>query len=375
MPRIIQWADGLGYDEIARMLVDKGTYGLQTLRPPGYPTVMAAVYAAFGKSLLTLRVVEAILGTIAVGLIGLIGSRWFGHRAGLLAATLAALHPLLAFLPSSQYSENVAVLAITLVLWTAFAAYQSGRWWQWAVAGALCGATTLIRPNVVTMFIGLAIGFAVVFLHERRNWLPPLVITACALILTVAPWIVRNHQVHDRWYFISSGGGRQFWFGNNPWTTGATSVLPQPDSAMSAHLLQLPNEFAQERYLYRKGVEFIREQPGRAARLYLVKLANLFALYPETLSRRFENRWSQGVQAVASIVIFAGALLGLSRARNTPAAWPLIGAVTGFALVNALFFGGLRYRMVIEPCLLLMAGLGWATVWERVFKRPTSKRC
>jgi len=35
-----------------------------------------------------------------------------------------------------------------------------------------------------------------------------------------------------------------------------------------------------------------------------------------------------------------------------------------FALVNAVFFASMRYRMAFEPCLLLMAGLGWAIAFR-----------
>ena len=72
-------------------------------------------------------------------------------------------------------------------------------------------------------------------------------------------------------------------------------------------------------------------------------------------------RWTQGL---ASVAIYVGALLAFRRWRAEPAVWPLTASIVTFSLVNALYYRVLRYRMVIEPCLLLMAGLGWASVWE-----------
>jgi len=135
---------------------------------------------------------------------------------------------------------------------------------------------------------------------------------------------------------------------------------------MEAEIERLPDDFAVEAYFYRKGQEFVHAQPARAAWLYVVKLGNLFALYPETKSRTFINDWSRWSQALSSLVIYAGTLLGLARWREEPALWPLGGAVVSFALVNALFFSCMRYRMAFEPCLLLIAGLGWASVWSRL---------
>jgi 4-amino-4-deoxy-L-arabinose transferase-like glycosyltransferase len=365
MPREILWSDGREYDAVARQLVDHGTYGMQGLRPPGYPTLMAAVYWMFGKNLLALRLVEAVLGTLSVGLIGLIGLRVFGRRAGLIAAALAALHPVLAFLPATEFPENFAVLLIVLALGAAFAALARGGWWRWAACGALFGLATLTRANIVTLLPGFALGAAAMLARERRGWGLPLVVTCAALALTLAPWIVRNHQVHGRWAFVSTGGGRQFWCGNSEQTTGSTLVVPQPDSAMQVAIAHVPSEHAMDAYYYSKGMEFIRAHPVRAAQLYALRLGNLFALYPEPVTRSFISQWSRWAQGLASVVIFTGVWIGLGQWKREPALWPMAGGIATFALVNALFFMNLRYRMAFEPCLLLMAGLGWAGLWER----------
>ena len=46
---------GREFDAVARSLLDHGSFGTQTLRPPGYPALMAGVYAIFGRDLLALR--------------------------------------------------------------------------------------------------------------------------------------------------------------------------------------------------------------------------------------------------------------------------------------------------------------------------------
>jgi hypothetical protein len=47
-------------------------------------------------------------------------------------------------------------------------------------------------------------------------------------------------------------------------------------------------------------------------------------------------------------------------------------SIVTFALVNALIFASLRYRLAFEPCLIMMAGLGWASVlgWKRAPQEP-----
>lgn len=365
-PRTILWPDGLEFEAIGRNLLLHGSYGLQTLRPPGYPTLIATVYRIFGPHLLALRLIEVVLGTISVAMIGVVGRRLFGSTAGLVAMALAAIHPVLTFLPATQFSENLLVLVLVLAFAAAFAAWRERSLARWAVAGVCFGLAVLVRPNAVLLLPGLAFGFALAMRRERRRWLGAALTCAAALALTVSPWIVRNHAVHHRWYFVATGGGRQFWFGNNERASGASASLTLPDSTMRDAMSALPDDAARERYLYAEGLRFVRTHPGRATQLYLIKLGNLFALFPETYSRTaFLNPASRAAQGLASLVIFVGALLALGRLKRTPAMWPMVGAVITFALANAVFFTVMRYRLAFEPCLLWMAGAGWAPLVER----------
>ena len=73
-------------------------------------------------------------------------------------------------------------------------------------------------------------------------------------------------------------------------------------------------------------------------------------------------------------MIFVGALLAVVRWRGDPPLWPLIGAVVSFALINAVFFTVLRYRMAFEPCLLWMAGRGLGRRPVAPRRRPAAGR-
>ena len=360
MPHAILWPDGREFEAVGRLLFEHGTYGLQTLRPPGYPTFIAGVYTVFGPSLLALRLVEVVLATLSVVALGALGSRVFGPLAGWLSALFMAVHPVLALLPSTQFSENLLVFFLVLAFAAVYAAWMRGGIWRWALAGALFGVAALVRPNVVLMLPGLSVGLLAALRRTQRAWLAPGLAAAVALILVVSPWIVRCHRVHGTWFFIATGGGRQFFLGNSDQATGSTTdvVYFKPEEQLAMN--QLPNDIARERYLYGRALEFVRREPGRAARLYVKKLGNLLSLWPETVTQTLLSRWSRAAQGAASLVVYAGALLALFRFRSTPALWPLVGAILTFAVAQAVFHSVMRYRMAIEPCLLWMAGFGWA---------------
>ncbi|HTM58469.1 MAG TPA: glycosyltransferase family 39 protein [Candidatus Udaeobacter sp.] len=374
LPPDFIFSDTIDYDRMARGIVDHGTFGSFPLRPPGYPVFMAGVYLVFGKSVLAIRLVEVVIGTVSVGLIGLLGTRLFGAGAGLLAGAIAALHPVMAFLPSALYTENLLIFFIVLALIQAFEGARRGSIGRWIACGVLFGVALLIRPNVVAMLPGLGLGFAFLLARERRRWLTPALATFVALILTLLPWEARNHHVYGHWYFVSNGGGRQFFAGNNPTATGETTFHPDFDAETWKEMLRQPDWYAMDQYLYRRGWQFIREHPARAAHLYLIELGNLYALHPETVTRTLMNQWSRVSQSIASLFIYAGVLIGLTRWRRMPALWPLTLSIVTFSLANALVYSSMRYRMVFEPCLILMAGFGWSSLlaW-RAHERPVER--
>ena len=365
-PNEWQFPDAREYEEMALSLYAHGTYGLHTLRAPGYPTLIAAVYFVFGQHLLALRLVEVLLGVLSVGLIGVVGTRLFGRGAGLLGAALAALHPVLAFLPTIQYSENTLVLVVVLAFAAMFEAWRRGGLWRWAASGVLWGFALLVRPNTLLAIPGLAAGLVLALRHERRAWWAPALAGIAACALTLTPWTLRNHRVHGEWYFVATGGGRQMWVGNNPRAEADSRVAGfLPDSLMQDETSRLPSDMARERYLYRQALGYMRAHPGRAATLYVRELRNLLAFYPETRSRVHINVWSRWSQGLASAVMFGGVLIALTRFRSEPALWVLAGSAASFVLLSAFYFSILRYRMTVEPCLLWMAGMGWDMVLAR----------
>lgn len=359
LPPTIPSVDGRYYVEIAHRLLEQHAFGPRVQRGPGYSVFIAGVFAVFGPHLVALRIVEAVLGTLSVGLIGAIGARLFGRTGGLISALLAALHPVLAFLPSTQYSENLVALVTTGALGSAFAALRRGALWRWSACGVLLGLVLLIRPGSAFLLPGLALGLALALGRERRAWVAPALVCGAAIALTVAPWIARNHRVYGQWFFIASGGGRALWFGNNPNATADTRVPAVLEPAMEEELRSMPDELARERHLFRRALEWMRRNPGRAAGLYALELRNLFALYPATSTRFSDSPWGRAVQGLASVVLFAGALLSLGRLRDDPRLGVLAALTVSYALGSAFFFTAMRYRMAIEPALLWMAGAGF----------------
>ena len=364
-PPYVTWSDGREYEQVALSLLHHTGYGVQTLRPPGYPTFMAAVWSVTGHDLLALRLVEAVLGALAVAAIARIGARRFGRRAGIVAGSIAALHPVLAYLPSTQYTENTLVLILVGAYAALLAALAPGgrRLGAWTAAGALFGLGILWRPNVALLLPGIVAGSTWLLVRARKPVLKPLLCCLLATVVVVGPWIVRCHRVHGQWFFVATGGGRALWLGNNPQLATGPYTIAIPDPALEARLHAAPGELAYDAAMKREAVSWMRAHPGAAAALYVRKLGHLFAMFPETYTRsRYTTDAASAAQGAATLVLYAGVALAIPALRRHPSLLPLVLGVVGFSVVTAVFYAVMRYRMPVEPVLLWISGIGWARV-------------
>lgn len=364
-PPVIAFIDGREYEAVAMSLLQHGNFGGNVLRPPGYPTLMAAVWTVTGHDLLALRIVESLIGAFSVWLLTRAGIRHFGTIGGVVAGALAAIHPVLALLPSTEYSENslvtLMIAAGACVLSALDAPGRALRWW--GGAGLLLGLSCLWRPNVVLFVPGLLLSTAFVLARQRRPVLAPILVCALAMVVALAPWTVRSHRVFHRWYFVAIGGGRALWLGNNPALDAQHYRNAMPEGALAERLAAAPSVFEQDEILRQAGWSEIRRDPVRATGLYFLRLRVLLALWPETQSH---TRWmvdaARWAQAIVSILMFVGVLLAVGLLGRAPPLIPLVGGTVTYLLGTALFFTTMRYRMPVEPVFLWMAGIGWASL-------------
>ncbi len=183
--------------------------GPSAFRPPGYPVFLAGVYALVGNSAPAAgRLAGALLGTLSVALIGLIALRLWGKRVGMLALGIAAAAPSLAILSTALISEALFVPVMLAAVLSALEARRSKRRYRWLIGtGVLVGVASLTRTNGLILLVPFSLAFAPTRSRRRLgSWVPPVVFVITVL-LTVAPWTVRNWIVFHTFIPVSDESG------------------------------------------------------------------------------------------------------------------------------------------------------------------------
>jgi 4-amino-4-deoxy-L-arabinose transferase-like glycosyltransferase len=233
------------YEALAKSLGAHGAYGLEIdgrlvpvdVRMPGYPALLAACHALFGPGFQPVRVVQAVIDTLACLLAGavaaLLAAPAARSRVFLAGLWLAVLCPFTANYAAAVLAETPGVLwntgSVALLLYGARRAQQGTRldrgvWLALGASGLAAGLGCYFRPE--TPLVLVAGGLVLLGLWWRpRDW-PRLVGSGVALglglTLALAPWAARNLFVVGRFEVLPPPAanlpGEMAPIGFNDWT-------------------------------------------------------------------------------------------------------------------------------------------------------------
>lgn len=193
-------ADGRGF--VDPFLTSRADPYPSALHPPLWPLLLSISSKLGFTSILAHRLVGAFVGTATVVLIGLIGRRCAGERAGLLAAGIAAVYPTLVAADGSLMSETLYGLFVATALLLALRLLDQPGPGVAAGLGAALGLAALTRGEGV-LFLAL-LALPVAWLAARKGRLARTGAVVAAASLVIAPWTIRNWTTFDQPVLIST---------------------------------------------------------------------------------------------------------------------------------------------------------------------------
>jgi Dolichyl-phosphate-mannose-protein mannosyltransferase len=220
------WTDQGGYDRLGTGLATTGQFTRfpnspvfvpEVIRTPGYPAFVALVYFVFGTgNHMAVAVAQAFVFAAICWLVFALTRRAADDRTAIVAAALTAIYAPLPYFGALVLTELWTAFAATAAMVMCLKAVQSGRTLDFAIAGALFTATTLVRPAFVLLPFFLSIGVPVLVSRQRtaaalKNW----AVLAIAASLALTPWLLYNYVNLGQLTLTPAGGiGRGLWEGS-----------------------------------------------------------------------------------------------------------------------------------------------------------------
>lgn len=376
-------ADAVDYNRLAVGIAHGKGYGPSlfpqggpsAFRPPGYPYVLGAVYAATNDSMTAGRLAGAVLGTIAVVLIATLATLVWGRRTGVVAGVIAAVYP--AFIATGSVLLSEALfLPLFVGSLVCSVRYREARSVRWMVAaGLLTGLAVLARPLGALVILVMAL-FALRRPFERRA-LVALGAGVAAVVVVIVPWTIRNAVVTHRFVLLTDYSGADLAGTYNAQTQHA-AVLPtawRPPQYNPQFAAVMSDRGLSEVQLMGRlksdAETYIRHHPVsvvRTAAYGTVRMADLTG-----------TSWSQrsfeaigygrrvGLVAMAGWYVLALLAVGglfLTERRRLPIGFWLVPVV--FWLATVVVFADDRYRQPIEVFAVLLAAPMVVRLAERI---------
>jgi Dolichyl-phosphate-mannose-protein mannosyltransferase len=367
--------DGDGYIVTGRL---GGENGPSATHPPAFAGVLAAFSTVGLDTPRQHRLGLAVLGGLGVALVGLLGRELAGNAVGLVAAAIAAFHPLWVIPGRALYSESVYLIVICAVLLLALRAVRRPTFRWFLALGVVAGIATLTRSEalLLVIFVGLPAVFLATGDWRRRAWCFAALLAGVLLIVT--PWVVRNAVQLDGPALSTNTGvtligsycGEMFQPGPRFGSWSLQCAFRESAAIILTEGAKPP--VAGDRRLVGRAIDLARDRARQLPSMMAAHVGRLWGFYHPGDQVTFEDRTTHNhaLQTAGQYVhwaLLAFVILGIAVAR--PREWLLIAGPMLMVTVNAaVFYGSTRMRAGAEPSLALFAAMG--IVWLVTRRKP-----
>ncbi len=329
--------------------------------PPMTVMVLAPVSWVSGSDANALRLTMALLGTVAVGLVGLLGRAIAGDRAGLIAAGIAAVYPNLWVNDGLVMSETLAVLAVVLALLLAYRFMRHPAAGTALALGVVCGAAALIRVELL-LLIPLLLVPTVLLVRTvtQPEQVQNIVISVAAVALILGPWVVFNLGRFERPTLVSTNDGAALlgancdpaYYGDatGSWDARCLPAVRGDQSTVNAQ--------------YRRdALKYMRDQADRVPAVVVARMGRTWGLFEPGGARSLDERdgrpsWvtTLGLWSYYPLLVLAisGAIVMRRRFDHL---WQLLVPVVLVTVVSIVIYGQTRFRVPAEPSIVVLAAI------------------
>jgi hypothetical protein len=318
---------------------------------------------------------STVLGTGTVVLVGLLGRRVAGNRAGLIAATIAALYPNIWVYDGQLLSETLAIFVSTATLLLAYRAYDSPSVRAVVTVGIACALAALSRSELILLVPVLLwpLCFRTPEWRDRVKWAAA---GTAATLLVLAPWIIFNMVRFEHPVYLSSqleatlvgANCQDTYHGGQLGAISSTCLVnpPLPEGDQSVQAIELR----------RRARVFITHNERRVPVVVAARVGRILGVYhPRAqidLDHVLEGRerpvaWT-GMVSAYFIEIAAIAGVVILRRRKQPVYILLVlPAIVLFTV--AVMYGTNRFRASGEVSIVVLAAVALDALWTQIAPR------
>ena len=358
----VMLGDAVAYREVGKSLWATGQMNALYFMPL-YP----ALVAVFGPGWLQL-LIDIALSTALVWLIyELTDAIFASKRAAVLAAAVAAVYPYFIFYSIVGLTETLfMVLLLSAYLCWYRNAYIAAS--VFSVLGIL--TRPVLDPLAPLLLLYFAIAIRGLSIKAAAKYLAIYVGIYCVLM---APWWLHNYKAYQTFVRLNLGSGVALLSGNSP--SNQSGGIDNNLNATMAPFAEIADPVARDKAMQRAALNYIKEDPGR----FLIQAAKRFQRFwsPWPLTEEYSRPLYKLISFCSFIPVLLLALVfvvlyGRTYFRRIA---PLLLFIVYLNSLHLVFPASLRYRLPVEPFLIVLAAAGAVHLVDRWSqKKPSRER-
>jgi hypothetical protein len=404
-PETLIAADSLTLQRMALQFLDTGTFVEET-RQPLYPLAMAAAIRLGGDGGLSMLIAFQVAVLYATGVIAwAIARPWLGTGATIVFA-LVVLNPNAFGAAHWPLADTLHAFLFTVAIWALLGYALNGGIWRAGVCGLALGLAAMTRPETTLLVYLLPIAIPLVHWVAKRprpiyDGIPAGLLAIVLAFAMAFPWMIHNNAAGNG--YSMTGGSKASDSSIGHFAIVEAARIDSTEDAVRRTLKELEPQILaeaglsdatqqdQRQFLTRHYLGGMLEaSPAIILNLYAkawvaqfvsggAQSINLLLRYDINRADKFMNENGaiqaflgglKGEPVAVGITIGAVAFSVLARmlgliglvvvtVRRHWALILVIAAVVAFKALVHLFFGLSRYRLSVEPMLMILAVFGW----------------
>lgn len=320
------------------------------------------------KAIIAIRFAQTVLLLVQCGLVAFITRRIARQEsAAFIAACITALYPFFIFYQGLLLSETLFNTLLLAGIAALYAWQERGARIDAALAIAcVCFAAATMTKATLTLLPPLLLALsACITTASLRRTVTVLLAASCLYAALLSPWWIRNAMVVGSFVPFTTSSAQNLYLGNNPNNpNGGIDWSRDVEPEVAARLLAIPNEVERQRAFNDRTTAYIKEHPDAFVRAALQKFVRLWNIIPNATEFR-------GVYALISALTFGPVLLlavvgVLWQWRQWRRFAPPLIVIGYFTLVHVVTIASLRYRLPIEPLLIVLAAMTIGAMFDRM---------
>jgi 4-amino-4-deoxy-L-arabinose transferase-like glycosyltransferase len=376
-------ADGKGFLNPFGYFAPVGTPAHRVFETAAHPplyTIYLAIPAKLGLSTpQEQRIFTALLGTATVLLIGILGRKLAGDRAGLIAAIVAAAYPALWVNDAMLGLETLYGFLVILSLLAFYRLWKDPTLGNVALFSLCLALATLTRSEGAMLFVLFAL--PTLLLVPRATWrrrFEMLGVLVLVSLVVVGPWAVRNLVTFEKPTLLGTGFGWVLAYGSCDAAFYGPKLGYWDDQCSPKNYPPDTEESVLDQMARTQAIDYLRDHKSRIPVVVAARIGRIWDVYRPVQNVEFndtvENRGHVASWAtlISYWLLMPFAIFGLvvMRRRRIPI-FPYIAIALSVTISVALAYGITRYRAPVDTVLPLLAAIGLDAIW-RHFRRPAT---